>query len=349
MCDNETEDQRTALAVARCATSLTCFVLGLPIVVTVCARRMFRTFLQRQYLYLLLSTQAHLLILAAGADRIYADYSVHDSACRVLGFLTQWASLTELFFTLSIILVLHGAIIRHHLLRQVVPAHLYALRARISKVDGPRIRYVLEALLVALGVFFPLAIDWLPFQRRAYGLSGAWCWIISLNGSENCTDVGFTYQMGLQYVPVFFVSATCAALTLFTNLVLCWAAYRHAGTRHHHNKRAKETTLLLLCIVVSYALVMPEIATRTLMHRSLSAANIPYFVFMLYAVGTPLGRLVLSFDLFVYLYAVGSTVGRAAVFRRWSRSLPCCRRKYNLLDVEEDERERVDSSDMPSY
>lgn len=346
MCDNETAEQHRDLAIARAATSLTCFVLGLPIAILVCSRRLLKTPLQRLYLYVLLSTQAHLLILGAGADRIFADYSVHDAPCRVLGFLTQWASITELFFTFSIIVYLHGAILHHHVSRK-----LPFCRGLIDGVDGPRTRLAAETSFVALSVLAPPAIDWLPFRDHAYGLSGAWCWIVSLNGSgESCTDVGFAFQMGLQYAPVFFVSAACVALTVSTNVVLCLAACRHRDTSRHHCKRARETTLLLLCIVLSFSLVMPEIATRTIIHMSRKAAGIPYFVSMLYAVGTPLGRLVLSSDLFLYLYPPnsGAVCVRGGVAVPWRiRLLTCCKRRYNLLDIEEDEE--AISSDVPGY
>ena len=348
MCDNETAEQHRDLAIARAASSLTCFGLGLPIAILVCARRLLKTPLQRQYLYVLLATQAHLLILGAGANGIFADYSVHDAPCRVLGFLTQWASITELIFTFSIIVFLHGAILHHHASRK-----LLFCRGWIDKVDGPRTRLVLEALFVALSVLSPPAIDWLPFRDHAYGLSGAWCWIVSLNGSENCTDTGFAYQMGLQYVPVFFVSAVCVALTVLTNVILCLAACRHKDTSRHHKKRAKETMLLLLCIVLSFSLVMPEIATRTIMHMTRSAVGIPYLVYMLYAAGTPLGRLVLSFDLFLYLYPPSGTAPcgrRGMVFRRrCCHLLMCCKKRYNLLDLDVEEDDEALSSDMPGY
>ena len=119
-CYNQTqEDQRNHdLALARIATSLLCLLLTFPILALVCAlvcaHRLFKTATQRQYLYLVLATQAYLLALAAGVDKIFTEYATHDHVCATLGFLTQWASITELFFTFSVILFLHLAILRKH-------------------------------------------------------------------------------------------------------------------------------------------------------------------------------------------------------------------------------------------
>ena len=117
ICYNQTQeaDQRNHdLALARIATSLICLLLTFPILALVCAHRLFKTATQRQYLYLVLATQAYLLALAAGVDKIFTEYATHDHVCATLGFLTQWASITELFFTFSVIVFLHLAILRKH-------------------------------------------------------------------------------------------------------------------------------------------------------------------------------------------------------------------------------------------
>ena len=117
ICYNQTQeaDQRNHdLALARIATSLICLLLTFPILALVCARRLFKTATQRQYLYLVLATQAYLIALAAGVDKIFTEYATHDNICAALGFLTQWASITELFFTFSVIVFLQLAILRKH-------------------------------------------------------------------------------------------------------------------------------------------------------------------------------------------------------------------------------------------
>ena len=344
ICDNETIEQRSTLALVRASTSLICFVLGLLLLGLVCARRLFKTTLQRQYVYLLVCTQVYLLVLGVGADGIFDDYGLHQEPCVAIGFLTQWASVTELFFTFSIIVVLHVAILRNH-------AH-GVLRGRLC---GVRSRLALEAAFVALSVASPPVLDWMPFSKRSYGLAGAWCWITSLDDRANCTDTGFLYQLGLQYVPIVFTSATCVALAVTINVVLCSAACRHRELSHHYAKRARETALLVLCIILSFSLVVPELVTRTIIHRLDSAASVPYPVYVLYAAGTPLGRLVLSFDLLLYLYSFHTVLGvRGVAFRRCrarclAKCCCCCKKKYNLLDVEDDDDGDNFSSAMPVY
>eukprot|EP00731_Ephydatia_muelleri_P017138 Em0010g236a len=146
ICYNQTQeaDQRNHdLALARIATSLICLLLTFPILALVCAHRLFKTATQRQYLYLVLATQAYLLALAAGVDKIFTE--------------------------------LHG--------KQLV---------------------ALEVMFVLLSIVSPPLLDWLPFREQSI---------------ENCTDVGFEYQLILNYVPTAFISFTAVILTFVTNVV----------------------------------------------------------------------------------------------------------------------------------
>ena len=326
ICDNETTDtQIYHLAVARLATSLICLTLGLPILGLICARKLFKTATQRQYLYLVLATEAYLLALACGVDRIFTDYTTHDGVCAALGFLTQWASITELFFTFSIIVVLHLAILRKH----VHLAPNFCLR-KFSE----RYQLVLEVTFVIISIVSPPIINWLPYKDHTYGLSGAWCWIISLDNLNNCTDVGFVYQLSLNYVPTFFISAAIVVLTVVTNVVLCHAACKHRDMSYHHRKRAKEVALLLLCIILSSSLIVPEIVTRAIINYH-NSYDSPYAVVMLYAVGTPLGRLVLSCDLLLYLYSFNIISGSEQTALCKCCSHMYCPRKYHRLYLQD--------------
>ena len=336
ICDNTTTDAEDySLAVARISTSVVCLTLGLAILALICARRLFKTATQRQYLYLVLATEVYLLMLAAGVDRIFTDYASHDPVCAALGFLTQWSSITELSFTFSIIVVLHVAILRKHV-------HLvhYFCRGRLHRFSGRRYQLALEAAFVLLSIASPPLLDWLPFKDHRYGLSGAWCWIMSLDDIENCSDVGFVYQLGLNYVPTFFISVTAVVLTIVTNVVLCHAACKHRDTSYHHRKRAKEVALLLLCITLSSILVVPELVTRVLIYVS-GSVDVPHYVYMMYAIGTPLGRLILSFDLYVYLYSLNTfscTDEEARLCRR-----KCCPKSYLRLEIEEGDIQHLQS------
>ncbi|KAL5468887.1 hypothetical protein EMCRGX_G030028 [Ephydatia muelleri] len=242
ICYNQTQeaDQRNYdLALARIATSLICLLLTFPILALVCVHQLFKTATQRQYLYLVLATQAYLLTLAAGVDKIFTE-----------------------------------------------------LQLLTDRLSGKQ-RLTLEVMFVLLSIVSPPLLDWLPFREQRYGLSGAWCWIMSLDSVDNCTDVGFEYQLILNYVPTAFVSFAAVILTFVTK---CHAVYMLRGESRF---LAKEVALLLLCIILSSSLIIPEIITRTLIKQN-NSVNVPYIIFMLYSVGTPLGRLVLCFDLFVY-------------------------------------------------
>ncbi|KAL5468884.1 hypothetical protein EMCRGX_G030021 [Ephydatia muelleri] len=130
ICYNQTQeaDQRNHdLALARIATSIICLLLTFPILALVCAHRLFKTATQRQYLYLVLATQAYLLALAAGVDKIFTE-------------------------------------------------------AEVWTVRGVVLDYDLDSI-------------------------------------ENCTDIGFEYQLILNYVPTAFISFTAVILTFVTNVV----------------------------------------------------------------------------------------------------------------------------------
>ena len=65
----------------------------------------------------------------------------------------------------------------------------------------------LECLYVVLIFIFPFTFNWIPFIENTYGLTGAWCWIRSIN-YEDCTThrFGVILQTALLDVPeVIFV------------------------------------------------------------------------------------------------------------------------------------------------
>lgn len=116
---------------------------------------------------------------------------------------------------------------------------------------------------------FPFTHAWIPFIKDAYGRSGVWCWIRTVD-PINCKPFkfGVVLQLVLFYVPFFLILAILVALYLIT-LCKLHRKSKHwkAGleTSQHVDKVLKaEVHNLLVYPVIFIILFLPLIANRIL-------------------------------------------------------------------------------------
>lgn len=282
-CSNSNSTLLT-LSIVRGTTAIFCAAVSLSTVTIIVYFRLFTTVLQRLYFYFSASTLAYLGTLFLMS--LFTDEAEHK-ACTAVGFLGQWASITEVFFTFGVTAYLHVAFFRGHC-RQLLELKW-------------RTRFGLECLYIVFCIFSPPTVDWIPFTRNLYGRSGAWCWIVSLD--RDCKDVGFVYQLTLQYLPILVLTLMTVSVLASAYLLLCCAARRsqYDNVSRLQRDRAKEMLVLLASVSVSSFLIIPEVITQVLFFKG----HKPSFgVRTLYAIGTPLGKLGLSAALLFYLYSL---------------------------------------------
>lgn len=299
---NESNASLTVLSVVRGTTAAICTLVSLFTVAIIVYFRLSATVLQRLYLYFSASTLAYLLTMLLGPIVVFEK---EQAACAAVGFLSQWTSITELLFTFGITVYLHVLLFRGY------------CRQSLDFREGTQL--LLECLYVAFCVLSPPTVDWLPFTHDLYGRTGGWCWISSLD--RNCNDVGFEYQLTLQYLPILLLTLMTLGTILSAYVLLHCAAWRrpeYDSVSRHQRDRARELLVLLLSVSVASFLIVPEVATQVLFYKGHKPS---LGVSVLYAVGTPLGKLGLSAALLFYLYSLRMFTWRRVILA-WRAWLP---------------------------
>ena len=286
-CSNFTDKQFLHLVIAREASAVFCFTACLLTLALIVYYRLFKSVLQRLFLYLASSSLFYLsTVVLEGEHIFYYPRHGQKQVCQTVGFLVEWSATVEVLFTFGITSFINAKVIQEQFRGETLPQ----LTVKWQRT--------LECCFILTCILLPFTVVWLPFVHHTYGLGGAWCWIMSV--SENCTDIGTRDQL-LYFGPLIALTAFNVMLTLTVCVLLCIAARKYEATRHFHQMRAREV-LLLLAFLIAYAVmsntgIVPHFMAGLLKKRKL------YSLWMADAVGTPLGKLVVPIAFLFYLYS----------------------------------------------
>ena len=165
--------------------------------------KMYKTYSERLVLYLLLSALFFSLVLGLTVTGTVFDFKEHHSLCQTLGFLFQYSMWVLLLFTIFIVFHLASLIFLYRMFNKI------------------------EVFLILFSLIFPILFAWVPFIHDAFGLSGAWCWIVVHRHSEcSVYNIGLIEQYALWWGPFFFFLIINAVLTFAMIIVLCCRAFR---------------------------------------------------------------------------------------------------------------------------
>lgn len=162
----------------------TLFVIGLIVLF-----KKYRFFVQRLVLYISLAAMLFVLVDAIRNVDYFPQNEATERYCMAIGFMSQyahWAMLMAMcMLTLDIL-----------------------LRLRLDTPDKNEATKQFEFFYIAVIVFVPLALNWIPFVFGAYGKAGDWCWIRDTHGPPNCTTwyTGVVLQFTLWWGPFVFLS-----------------------------------------------------------------------------------------------------------------------------------------------
>ena len=299
-CTNLTVHQGNIAALTRGVTGIVCFVLcSLALlfqVVYICHLRHSNT-LQRLFLYLTVSTVFYMGVLSLHLEH-YFRYSGQETACVVIGVLDQYTGSVQLLLTLGITVVLF-----HKLLSLSETYQRVASRFKPS-THSKRLKrgYCYEATLCIISLLLPWAFIWVPFlsKRGSYGLSGPWCWIQSKD-PLTCDKIarGILQQTLLWYAPYGLV-AVVSFLCIFCVLIFfCYLRFHRRILEKQTQAVIKEMLLLLAFLVMFCVVWLVESTIRGVLNIS----HVDYFVlWMVYAIITPIGGIVVPIGFLVYLF-----------------------------------------------
>jgi len=115
----------------------------------------------------------------------------------------------------------------------------------------------LDKLSVLLIFVFPFTFNWIPFIREAYGKSGAWCWIRSLDKCmEEVFLFGKTLQLVLWYIPLYLVILVQIVLfVLVTVKLFRYKKYSTIGEYVPYNRKDQQELIKEAMPMLSYPVI----------------------------------------------------------------------------------------------
>lgn len=196
---------KVRLAVAA-LSAVACFLCLCVLSIMICCVRVWKTFVHRLKLYLmvvaLVLSIMYLLQALPMKDGALNDHETlkqkWNTICKPIIFFLQY------FDWMLLILI---SVVTVHLLLLV--HHMHTLRQHNS--FHFQYHWWREAVMIIFTITVPLFIVWIPFINDHYGLKAVWCGIVwqengTCGSSETNVKSGIGYELGTWYVPGLLLS-----------------------------------------------------------------------------------------------------------------------------------------------
>ena len=203
----------SALAIIACALA----------VILIIVLKLYRKFLNRLVLYLMVAAGGYSVAFILAITPVHHSNGVQvreglDGLCAAFGFFNQ---MTEWIF--------HGT------MTWVI---VYLTLMALFKYQADKPKHEVSVLIIIL--LFPFIINWIPFIKEMYGISGIWCWIKLTNGDcHSDHTLGVVYHFTLYYGP--FAIFVFGSYVAFIAIVATLCKERVASGRERAESFKKET------------------------------------------------------------------------------------------------------------
>ena len=310
-CSNFTSIQFWYLDLARGISGAVALLVCSLILFLILLHKAYASLLQR---FLLYSTLATWLAEASFTMQIehLVKYAGQRQFCVTVAFMEQWTSSMVIAIALEITLLLTYRVYVT-LQRQFLDCSSWSKCSRVS----------LESIAVSLAVFIPLAMSVVPLVRGTYGVSGAWCWITTLNAE--CERKNVWDQDTLGTVPYVVPGIVIGICVVFVIVLFCISACQSSDSRRLNCKMIRDNLVLLAFYVVFFTFCSIELSAQLL--SGTTHAYDKYPMWLVNAIGPPLNKLALLLGFLFYMYSLKKlTLGSFQVLRRiCCRCCPQCR------------------------
>jgi hypothetical protein len=193
--------QAETIAIIRGGSGLLTFFVAIVTLIVILAIKAYKLYANRLFLYLTIATLLHAPTYELEVITInYQTIGARQPFCTISGIYSMYISWLQNLIVLWITCYLFSVVV----MRRIFTS---------KKIE-------LAVGLTILIVPIPAAL--IPINK--YGLAGAWCWIKSINESNNCTEIdqiGLIFQYTLWFVPVVLELITLAILTVTMIIILC--------------------------------------------------------------------------------------------------------------------------------
>lgn len=210
-----------------------CFMATLLIIFS----KQHKRFVYRLVLYLMVAALFKSLLTIFQSVALYhsgKDVAVRNGLnglCTALGFLNQTLVWAEKLIICWII--------------------LYLMVLLVLKQSVGAIKWQHEVCGLGIVVFIPLLVNWIPFVKNMYGLSGLWCWIKLTNGSCKEYTLGLVYMLVLFYGPILLV--IIFSFSSFIAIVIALCRKQKMGSQVY--KRALKEAVPLVAYPFIYNII----------------------------------------------------------------------------------------------
>jgi len=288
-CTYLNETQKHVENVARSLSALACFVVALPMFILLIRHKMYKTLLQRLFLYLTAVVLIHLGIITMGfdlKDKLNCYYWIQE-------FFRSWSSATMFILIMTITL---------HLVR-IVSLPMSG-NNRTTKTGNHSNKKSAVVLFLVLALFFPLTYMWIPILGAIQT-----CGNCSLS-IQSCGNCSLSLDVCYDYFPVFLYQIVSGAMLraamiiviisiLALLCILCKTSVHFKKIKSRPMRRKIKHTLVLM------AFFLASLAGETL-YFAITMVNkicyISYALLVVHEIAMPIFQLVLLFGLSVYLY-----------------------------------------------
>ena len=292
-----------AVNLTRAVTAMACSVFLLFVFLFLVGHKAFSTTFQRLFLYLLFVTLLVELSISFSVERQF-QYKGQETVCVVLGFTTQWLSVTQLLYKFEIIVYLFCLV--------VFTIHKNCFQA-VQK--SKRCWKLIEALLTFSPIILAFIYTWEPyFGGNRYGLAGPFCWIRSLD--ENCTHVGTRDQM--IYYGLFEMLGWMGVIVHLTFVVV----YCRLASSLKEARYLLRQTLIVMIFQFVYTLSITfQLSVR--LYTGLGKHQSHYAIWVTFAVVSPFRQLLFPVGCLLCFYPV-----KAMLVESFCRKLrKCCHKR----------------------
>ena len=314
-CTNFTEDDFNTFNISRGASGGVCTLVAVGVLLLLVCNKIYRSPLQRMFLYLTTTTILLEAFLTLQIERQF-HYPGQEQFCSALGFLVQISGGVSYIFTLGI------TVLSMYTVYKKLRGHDLFQKVAKSK----QLRITMETLFVLGAIIIPLTYQWVPFIQGNYGLAGPFCWIRSID--ENCIVVGGQVQLAF-YITAEVLSMISLIAAVVLAIVYCRIACKYKAVRNQQTKLVRQT-LLLMCFLSTHVFTL----TAGLLARyitDVTGHESNYGLWILNSAGIPVSLLVIPLGFLVYLNTINSEIlcGRCKRLQRQINCINTCCVKGN--------------------
>ena len=243
--DSQLKDLILVDSIAGCVGVLMATII---FIVLLCGK-VYKTVLQRLFMYTLLAILIHDLTHAANIEHHF-NYTPNDEVCMYVGFISVWGSWTIYSFYMFIILYLLIAI-------------CIQIKGDICRIflKSKYLKVFLELMTILVSVVLPLSILWIPFKQYTeyrYGFSDGYCWLIS---NESFSLKSQVYFGGF----ILYEAVGLVAICVIVGIMI---VYSTLSTVFQRAKDLLRRIVILLAAIIAYLVLINALLVLMSDHRA---------------------------------------------------------------------------------